>query len=145
MKMIIDATNMITGRMASFVAKQALLGEKVDIVNCEKAIIVGSKEGVFHKYWYRARDMGGPVKGPFPSRMPDRLLRRIIRGMLPMDTARGRSAFKRVMCYIGTLDEFKGKTTTKVPQADASRLTTLKTVTIGEICKFIGGKWNEQV
>lgn len=141
--MIIDATNMITGRMASFAAKQALLGEKVDVINCEKAIIVGDRDGVLHKYWYRARDMGGPVKGPFPSRMPDRMMRRIIRGMLPMDRARGRDAFKRVMCYIGVPDDFKGKETAQVPQASPAKLTTLKTVTIGDICKYIGGKWNE--
>jgi len=40
--MIVDASNMILGRMVSYVAKKALLGEKVDIVNCEKAVITGN-------------------------------------------------------------------------------------------------------
>ena len=143
--MIIDATNMIVGRMASFIAKKALLGEKIDIINSEKAVITGRKEDVLHKYWYRARDMGGPRKGPFIIRLPDRFLRRMIKGMLPMNKPRGREAYKKVMCYISVPEEFKGKPTMEVPGADVSKLTMLKRVSIGEICKFIGGRWNEDV
>ena len=141
--MIIDATNMILGRMLSFAAKQALLGQKVDITNCEKAVISGNKVDVFHKYWYRARDMGGPRKGPFMPRMPDRFVRKVVKGMLPLNIDRGKEAYKRMMCYIGVPEEFKGKPTVKVPGADVSKLTTLKKVSVGDICKFIGGKWNE--
>jgi large subunit ribosomal protein L13 len=141
--MIIDATNMIAGRIASFAAKQALLGEKVDIINCEKAVISGRKEDVLHKYWYRGRDMGGPVKGPFLSRMPDRFVRRIVRGMIPLDRTRGKEAYKRVMCYIGVPEEFKGKAVEKIKGADAKKLTTLKTVSVSEICKHMGGRWYE--
>jgi large subunit ribosomal protein L13 len=141
--MIIDATNMILGRLLSFAAKQALLGEKVDIINCEKAVISGNKEDVFHKYWYRARDMGGPRKGPFMPRMPDRFVRKVVKGMLPLNINRGKEAYKRMMCYIGVPEDFKGKPTAKVPGADVSKLTTLKKVSIGDICKYIGGKWNE--
>lgn len=141
--MIIDANNMIMGRMASFIAKKALLGEKIDVINCEKAFFSGNPEDTLHTYWYRGRDMGGPRKGPFLSRMPDRFVRRIIRGMLPMNKARGREAFKRVMCYIGTPEEFKDKPVEKLPHANTSRLTTLKKVSVAEICKHMGGKWNE--
>ena len=141
--MIIDATDLIVGRLASFAAKKALLGEKIDIINCEKAVISGRKEDVLHKYWYRANDMGGPRKGPFIIRLPDRFVRRIVKGMLPMNKPRGREARKRVMCYIGVPEEFKNKATVKVPGADVSKLTLLKKVTIGEICRFIGGRWND--
>ena len=37
--MIIDAKNLVLGRMATVVAKEALLGEKIDIINCEKAVV----------------------------------------------------------------------------------------------------------
>jgi large subunit ribosomal protein L13 len=141
--MIIDATDMILGRMLSFAAKQALLGQKVDIVNCEKAVITGKKEYVFHKYWYRARDMGGPRKGPFMPRMPDRFVRKLIKGMLPMNKPRGKETYKRIMCYIGVPAELKGKEVAKVPYADSANLTTLKKVSVGDTCKYIGGKWNE--
>ena len=48
--MIIDANNLILGRMATFVAKQALLGEEISIVNCEKAIMTGNKQQILAKY-----------------------------------------------------------------------------------------------
>ncbi len=140
--MIIDANNRIIGRIASFAAKKALLGEKVDIVNCEKAIISGSREAVFAKYKHK-HDLGGPRKGPFLCRLPDRFVRRIIRGMLPMERARGREAYKRVMCYIGMPDEFKGKPCIEIPGTNAEELITLKKVSIGQICRFLGGRWNE--
>jgi large subunit ribosomal protein L13 len=141
-RMIIDANNRIIGRIASFAAKKALLGEKVDVVNCEKGVISGSREGVFAKYKHK-RELGGPRKGPFICRLPDRFVRRIIRGMLPMDRARGLEAYKRVMCYISVPEELKGKPCLEVPGANAEDLVTLKRVSIGEICRFLGGKWYE--
>jgi large subunit ribosomal protein L13 len=44
---------------------------------------------------------GGSLKGPKYSRVEDRLLKRIIRGMLPRDRFKGREAFKRLRCHIG--------------------------------------------
>ena len=44
--MIIDAKDMIVGRFATVAAKKALLGEKVDIINCESAIITGNKKNL---------------------------------------------------------------------------------------------------
>jgi len=140
--MLIDATNLIIGRLTSLVAKKALLGERVDIINCEKAVISGTKEEVFAKYKQK-RDRGVPKKGPFIPRMPDRFVKRIIRGMLPMDKSRGREAFKRVMCHIGVPEKFKGKAADTIPSANADKLITLKKVRIGEVCKFLGAKWYE--
>ena len=48
--MILDATNLILGRMATAVAKKALLGEKIDIVNCENAVISGNKYQILERY-----------------------------------------------------------------------------------------------
>ena len=45
--MLIDSKNIILGRLASFAAKHALLGENVDIVNCESAVITGNKKRTF--------------------------------------------------------------------------------------------------
>ena len=43
---------------------------------------------------------GTSLKGPKISRKPDRLLKRMIRGMLPWNKSRGRDAFKRLRCYV---------------------------------------------
>lgn len=140
--MLLDANNLIIGRLGTFVAKKALLGERIDIINCEKAVISGRKEEVFAKYKKR-RDMGTPRKGPFIPRMPDRFVKRMIRGMFPMQRTRGRQAYKRVICHISVPEKFKGKAAETVPKANADNLPTLKKVEVAEVCKFLGGKWYE--
>lgn len=137
--MIIDATNQIMGRLATRVAKAALLGEKVDIVNCENAVITGNKTMVLAKY-KRKRELGIPLKGPYFPRVPDRFVRRIIRGMLPYKQPKGKVAFKRVMCYMGVPEEFKDKKMENFREADVSKLPSMKFVSVKEICKFLGGR-----
>ena len=140
--MIIDANNLIVGRLGTLAAKKALLGEKVDIINCEKAVISGARENVFARYKQR-RDRGVPKKGPFIPRMPDRFLRRQIRGMLPMEKARGREAYTRIICHIGVPEGFKGKATETVTKANADKLMTLKKVSVEDVCTFLGARWHK--
>lgn len=135
--MIINAENLILGRLASYAAKQALLGEKVDIVNCEKAVITGSKSNVLKKY-KRKRKMGDTFKGPFFPRMPDRLVRRAIRSMLPYKREKGSNAFKRVMCYISLPSEFKDKNLETIKEANIKKIKNLKYTYIKEISKELG-------
>ena len=134
--MIIDASDLIVGRMATVVAKKALLGEKIDIVNCEKALMTGKKKEIFNRLKEK-NEMGNPLKGPFMQKMPDRFIRRIIRGMLPYKQEKGLSAFKRVMCYIGVPNEFKDKKFETIKSAHISNSKTISYVTIGEICSFL--------
>ncbi|MBU1198773.1 MAG: 50S ribosomal protein L13 [Nanoarchaeota archaeon] len=140
--MLIDAKNLIVGRFATIAAKKALLGEKVDVINCEKAVISCSRENVLAKY-KRLRAMGAPKKGPFLKRMPDRFVKRIIKGMLPMSRDRGKKALKNVKCHIGVPEQFKDKKADSVAGANADKLMTLKKVSVGEVCKLLGAKWNE--
>jgi large subunit ribosomal protein L13 len=137
--MIVDANDLILGRMCTYIVKKALLGEKIDVVNCEKAIIVGGKKNILEKYKRKA-NRGGPFHGPFLPKMPDRFVRRVIRGMLPYKQEKGSSAFKRIMCYISVPDEFRDKKMDKIKEADISRIKTLKYITVGDICKFLKGK-----
>ena len=74
---IINAENLIVGRLGTFAAKQAMLGEEIRIVNAEKAVISGKKDEVFDNYLNK-RSRGTPTKGPFLQRNPDRILRRSI-------------------------------------------------------------------
>ena len=137
--MIINAENSILGRMATYACKKALLGEKIDIVNCEKAIITGSKEEIVEKYRKRA-ELGGPFKGPFISRLPDKFVRRVIRGMLPYKQGKGREAFKRIMCYVSMPNEFHDKKIEKIKEADISRVKSLKYTTVYELCRALRNK-----
>ncbi|MBD3304540.1 50S ribosomal protein L13 [Candidatus Woesearchaeota archaeon] len=133
----IDAANAIAGRIGAFAAKRALLGDTIKIMNCEKAIMSGRKEQITERYYHRRNKVGQPQKGPFISRLPDRFLRRTIRGMLPYKKTKGAQAYKRIMCYLGVPEQFKDKKLEKVPGADAEKLQSLKKITIEEVCKKI--------
>lgn len=137
--MIIDATNLILGRMASIAAKKALLGEDIKIINCEKAIISGNKKYLLEKYKSK-REMGVPLKGPYYPKMPDRIVRRAIRGMLPYKRPRGAVAYKKIMCYIGIPEKFANEKQVTLKEADASKLPTTKYLTIERISKHLGAK-----
>lgn len=136
----IDATNTIAGRIATRAAKEALLGKKVNILNAEKAVLSGDPKSNAEKYRYRRSEMGQPRKGPFIPRMPDRFLRRLIRGMLPHKRERGAEAFKRIMCYTGVPAQFKDKKLTILAQDTTKKLPNLKFTTVKEICKYMGAK-----
>lgn len=132
--MIIDAKDLIAGRLSSYAAKQALLGEEINIINSELAVITGNKKDILAKYKSRA-DKGGPHHGPFLPKTPDRFLKRIIRGMLPHKQAKGINALKKIKCYIGFPEEFQGKETETLKKANITKLQNLKYLAIKEICK----------
>jgi large subunit ribosomal protein L13 len=136
--MIIDANNTILGRLASFAAKNALLGEKIDIINCEKAIITGKRETTLALYKKRMQ-RGSMIKGPFTVRRPHFFVKRAIRGMLPYKKENGKKAFKRIKCYVGAPENLKEKPQA-LKNADVSKLHIVKYVTVKEICNLLGGK-----
>ena len=137
--MIINAEDLILGRLANFAAKKSLLGEEIIIVNSEKAIITVSKKIIEAKYKKR-KEWIDPFQGPFYPYRPDRLVRRTIRGMLPWSKDRGRDAFKRIKCYIGIPDEFKEKKLETIKQAHISKTKTLKHITLEKLSRQIGWK-----
>jgi len=137
---IIDADKMIVGRLGTRVAKLALNGENVDIINSEKAVVSGKKKYIYNEF-NRKRNMGIPSKGPFIHRMPDRILRRMIRGMLPHKTARGREAFKRIMCHVGVPEKLKNEEKIETyNDASVTKIPNLNYLTLGEISKNLGAK-----
>lgn len=137
--MIIDAENLIVGRLGTVVAKKALEGEKVDIINAEKAVMTGTPDKIFEKYKQK-RAMGAPRIGPFYGRMPDRFLRRAFRGMLPYSKSRGKDAYARIKCHIGVPSEFEGKADTIPEEYNLSKVTRGRSVSVGQICKYMGAK-----
>lgn len=136
---VIDAKDLIVGRFATVAAKKALLGEEVSVVNCQDAVLTGDKRTVFAKY-HQKRSMGIPSKGPFYHRQSDRFVRRIIRGMLPHKQERGRTAFKRLMCFVGVPEALAQEEKISIEAAHIKKLPTLKYVYVKEICKELGGK-----
>ncbi|MBI2668256.1 50S ribosomal protein L13 [Candidatus Woesearchaeota archaeon] len=137
---IYDGAGMILGRLASAAAKDALLGEDVNIVNCEKVVISGTKVQTFARQTQRFNRGGYPLKSQDLSRLPDRFVRRIVRGMLPWKVNRGKEAWRRVMCYIGVPPGLQDAEKIRLEKASVQKLPSLNYVTVGEICKHLGGK-----
>src|SRR3989344_1717170 len=106
-KIIIDATESVLGRMASFAAKSALLGKEVVVVNCNDAIVIGDKANILEKYTIMRKKGGSSLKGPHFPKSPERLVKRTIRGMLSHKQMRGKDALKRIICYNKTPEEYK--------------------------------------
>ncbi len=135
--MIVDAKDQIVGRLGAIVAKKAILGEKIDIVNAEQAVISGKRAEILAKWKQRAARTTWS-KGPHFQRNPDRLLKRMIRDMLPYKQAKGRTAFENIQCWIGVPSQFEGKETTSFKEASADKLM-VKSVSVKEISRFLGG------
>ena len=136
MTTIIDASGAILGRLSTFTAKRLLNGEEIAVVNSEKAIISGKKSSIKNRYKQK-REVGTYRKGPFYPRMPDMIVKRTIRGMIPYQTPHGRTAFKRLKCYIGVPKEFEGK---KLESIKAAEKQPIDYLTIEELSKSLGAK-----
>ncbi len=135
--MIINGSNMILGRLATFAAKMALEGELVTILNCDSVVVTGPKKSTIQKFKQKI-DMGHPYHGPFYPKLPDRIVKRAIRGMLSYKQERGRKALKRIKCYAGVPENFANAKTENVPNADAMKLRTLNFMTLRNISKYLG-------
>lgn len=136
--MLIDGKDLILGRIATVAAKQALLGEPVHIINCKDVIITGKKKQVLAGF-QRRRALGHP-KGPFFPRLPERVVKRTIRGMLPYKQPKGRTALKRIMCYRGVPEAFAKQTPTDLKGAHKTKLIKLDYVDLETLAKLLGAK-----
>jgi large subunit ribosomal protein L13 len=135
--MIIDAEDLILGRMAAFAAKKLLEGEEIIIINAEKAVITGSKEYIFRRYKQRVdrADMANPRKGPHFPRTPEGIVKRAVRGMLPFRKYKGREALKKLRVFRGTPEKYKKG---EAVSLDNILERTSTYVRVGEISKFLG-------
>lgn len=144
--LLIDATNKIMGRMASQVAKKALLGYNIVIINAKDTIISGNKREVFKNYLDKLNisTSTNPRRGPFHKRRPDTFLKRVIKQMLPRKTIRGKEATKRVHVYIGGIpDRFKKRYPNlkelELSKCEKERLRYYnKIITLENLCDRIG-------
>lgn len=135
--MIIDGKDLIVGRVASYAAKQALLGEDVQIINCADMVITGHPDRIKEEYKHRKMGMGGPRKGPFHYKHPERYVKRVVRGMIPYKQPRGRAALARVICHDLTPEGLKEKPIT-IKTAHIDKVPNMRFVTVGEVCQELG-------
>ena len=111
---VYDAEGAILGRLASAVAdllqKAARDGreDKVVIVNAEKAVVTGSPVSIMATYHAKYK-LNHARKGPYFPRMPDMILKRTVRGMLPYQKkSSGRRALRNLRVEIGCPSHLDG-------------------------------------
>lgn len=136
-EMIVDADDMIAGRLASEVAKMLLNGNNVKVVNAGKSIIVGDPVYIIKKYREKVT-RGDPYHGPFYPKIPGQILRRIIRGMINYHKPMGRAAFRRLKVYDGLPEELKGKEIIKIKRVENRHM--VKYISLRNLSARIGGK-----
>jgi large subunit ribosomal protein L13 len=137
---VVDATGLVLGRLASVTAKKLLAGEEVRIVNAEKALVTGGRESIFAEYGH-TRDRGHKERGPYFPRRPEMILKRTVRGMLPYKMGRGRDAFSRLRIFVGIPRELKGM---QLEQPTAAKMRTEsnnKYIELGALSRRLGANF----
>ncbi len=137
---IINAENLILGRLASVVARRALEGEEIALVNVEKAVISGTRKRVTGAYLQK-RQRGSKEGGPFFPRRPDAIMKRTVRGMLPYKRQPGREALQRVKAYVGVPVQFRGSSMETIEEAHVSRLSSSRFVTLESVSTYLGASF----
>ena len=134
----IDATHLVVGRMASLVAEKLLKGESVIIANCEKAIFTGNPIRL-QQLWQTRLDLrpkGNPETGPRFHRMPDRIVREIIEGMVPFRRERGVQAMRRLRVFIGVPSAHKDHKWETLKEAETPR--TKGYISVQQLAEALG-------
>ena len=138
----------LSGRLASTVAKQILNGQHVVVVRCEELNISGEffrNKLKFHAYLHK-RCRYNPTRGPFHFRAPSRIFYKAVRGMVPRKTKRGEAALERLKVFEGIPPPYDKQKRMVVPQA--LRVLRLKPgrkfCTVGRISSEVStniGEW----
>ena len=114
-------------------------GEKIIIVNAEKAVISGKKKSKVAEA-KKFLEVGSPMKGPFHYRRPDRILRKTVRGMLPFKKPKGKNALKKLKVFISVPEDLKDQQMITLKEAQAAKLKG-PYFPLSDLAKEIG--WNQ--
>jgi large subunit ribosomal protein L13 len=141
---VVDATNCIAGRICSHVSKLLLQGNKVTIVNAEKAMLSGNRYKTIELYkeHLEINSVTNPIHGPFHPRRPDTIMTKMVRGMVPKRKASGIEAHKRLRVYIGVPQEIRSAKTESFADSKITKPESYY-ISVGDVAKQIG--WKGQI
>jgi len=148
-RVVVDCRGHLLGRLASAIAKELLLGQRVVAVRTEEILISGSFIRNKLKYldFLKIHVNTNPKRGPFHYRAPSKILWRAVRGMLPHKTKRGMAALERLKVFEGVPPPYDKIKRVVVP--DALKVTRLrpgrKTTLLGRLSSEVGWKHYETV
>lgn len=128
---IIDGKNAVLGRLASYVAKEAIKGEEMVVLNCEQVIITGNKKNIKENFESKRGRVGSGQKGPKHSRLSDMIVKRAIRGMISNHRkGMGKKAFRRIKCYTGIPKEFENSEKISFKEQNKNKFLTVREISI---------------
>lgn len=112
------------------------------VVRCEKLVFSGSlfrNNITFHEFLNKANNTN-PRRQFKHFRSPSRMFWRVIRGMLPHKTSRGKAALQRLKVFEGIPYPYDAKKRMVVPQAlKVLRIKSFRnTCNVGELCSMVG-------
>ncbi len=138
-ELVVNGAGCIAGRVCSHVSKLLLKGNRVTIVNAEKAMLSGQRNRTIQLYkeHLEINSATNPIHGPFHPRRPDRILTKMVRGMMPKRKASGIEAFKRLRVYISIPDQLKNSTMESFEDSKITKPVSYY-ITIGDLAKEIG-------
>jgi len=138
-ELVVNGAGCIAGRMCSHVSKLLLKGNRVTIVNAEKAMLSGQRNRTIQLYkeHLEINSATNPIHGPFHPRRPDRILTKMVRGMMPKRKASGIEAFKRLRVYINIPDQLKNSTMESFEDSKITKPVSYY-ITLGDLAKEIG-------
>jgi large subunit ribosomal protein L13 len=138
-ELVVNGAGCIAGRMCSQVSKLLLKGNRVTIVNAEKAMLSGQRNRTIQLYkeHLEINSATNPIHGPFHPRRPDRILTKMVRGMMPKRKASGIEAFKRLRVYISIPEQLKNSTMESFEDSKITKPVSYY-ITIGDLAKEIG-------
>ncbi|MEL9939799.1 MAG: 50S ribosomal protein L13 [Ignisphaera sp.] len=145
-EVIIDADSMVLGRLASIVAKLALMNVKVHVVNVEKAMLTGDKKRVIegYKLLFNVKTHKNPYRHAIHRpRNPVTIFKKAVKNMLPKDNWRGVEALKNVKAYIGVPAKFEGREIVRIIDVSIYSRKAEKYITLAELARALG--WHQKV
>lgn len=116
---VVDCYGHLLGRLASIVAKELLNGQRIVLVRTEELNISGSLFRNKEKFarFVRKVTATNPTRGPWHYRSPSKILWRVIRGMTPHKTERGKAALDRLKTFEGIPHPFNRLKRQVIPAA----------------------------
>ncbi|MBS3091061.1 50S ribosomal protein L13 [Candidatus Pacearchaeota archaeon] len=135
-EIVLEGKNIILGRLCSFAAKQALLGKNIVIVNCNDVLVSGNRENILREY-SRIRKLDTlNLRGPILPKVPEKIVKRTVRGMLSYKQARGYEAWKRVMCYNSLPTKYESAKKLVLKESSLEN-KNVKTMALKEVARLI--------
>lgn len=148
-QIVIDGKGHMLGRLASVIAKELLSGQRMVVVRCEQIVMSGSLLRNKDKWarYRKKRHNTNPSRGPYHFRAPSKMLYRVVKGMLPAKTFRGKQALARLAVFEGVPDDFGKVKRMVVPDALQVLVskTFRKTTVLGTLASEVGWKHGELI